>query len=96
MLNIKDLILQHQSIFCFFNKVYLFGSSLDNKKYLNDIDLLLVYEKYSEQLVKERKNITSKLEKIFTLHIDLTILSETELKETNFLERLNSPYKRIL
>lgn len=96
MMNIEKLISQNKGIFYFFNEVYLFGSSLDRDKYSNDIDLLLVYKKYSRQIKNERKIITSSLEKLFHIHIDILILSEQELKQTKFLERLHSPYKRII
>ncbi len=92
---VQNTILQHLNIFHFFNEVYLFGSSLNNSKYANDIDLLLVYKKYSEQIEHEKKTINSKLENLFRTNIDMTILSEQELEQTKFLERLNYPYKRL-
>jgi len=95
MIDIEKLILGHTNIFYFFSEVYLFGSSLNNSQYSNDIDLLLVYKSYSQQIESERKIITSILENLFEKDIDITILSEEELKETKFLERLYSPYKKI-
>jgi predicted nucleotidyltransferase len=97
--NIENIISRHLDVFHFFNEVYLFGSSLDVSKYSNDIDLLLIYKKYSKQIETERKIISSYLEKLFKTNLDITILSELELEleleQTKFLERLNSPHKRI-
>lgn len=84
------------SIFDSFIEVYIFGSTLNvDKKYPNDIDLLLVYQKYSETIQDEKNMISSFLEKLFKLHIDITILSEKELEETKFLKKLGSLYERL-
>lgn len=95
MIDVEKSILGHTNIFHFFDEVYLFGSSLNYSQYSNDIDLLLVYKSYSKQIESERKIITSTLEKLFEKYIDIIILSEEELKETKFLERLHSPYKKL-
>lgn len=96
MTNIEISMLKLQRMFSFFNEVYLFGSSLNSNKYPNDIDLLLIYEEYSHKVLDEKEKISENLENLFKKHIDLTILSKTELYETKFLERLNTPYRRIL
>jgi len=95
MCRIEKVLRKHRSIFHFFEEVYLFGSSLDDSIYSNDIDLLLIYKKYSQQFEVERKTISLYLEKLLKTDIDLTILSERELVQTKFLERLYSPYKRL-
>jgi len=92
---IEDILLEHLEIFYFFDEVYLFGSALDNSKYSNDIDLLLIYRKYTKEIKTEKKVISIYLEKIFNRYIDLTILSKAELEQTCFLEKLGSPYKKI-
>ena len=95
MTHTKNIILQHIDIFNYFKEVYLFGSSLSEKKYANDIDLLVVYENYSKQVHDEKKNIIFYLEKLLQKPIDITVLSKNELKQINFLENLETPYKRI-
>lgn len=88
------LISENKKIFDFFTKVYIFGSSI-NKEHPNDIDLLLVYEDYGEVIQNEKNAILLFLEKLLKLPIDITILSERELTETRFLEKLVSKYKRL-
>ena len=95
MKKIVNLISRHISIFKLFTKVYIFGSSINNNKIPNDIDLLLIYEIYSKGILKEKNNIYLFLEKLSKLHIDITILSEKELEETNFIEKLNFKYVRL-
>jgi len=95
MTDIGNIIFNKKNIFVFFDEVYLFGSSLGNRQHPNDIDLLLVYKKYSTQIQNEKNNIILYLESLLKIPVDITILSEKELKQTNFLERLKTPYKKI-
>ncbi len=83
------------SLFKNFENVYLFGSVLYEDKAPNDIDILLVYSQYSSDLIKNLNNINSILSKMFEITIDLTVLSIEELKETNFLKKLNFNYIRL-
>ncbi len=92
---IVDLILENVGLFDFFTKVYLFGSSIDENRKPNDIDLLLVYGVYSKELLEEKNSIILFLKEILTLPIDVTVLSEEELEETKFLEKLGTKFIKI-
>lgn len=93
MNRIINLLLENINCFEIFSKVYIFGSilKLDN---VNDIDLLLIYKSYSDRVNVEINIISSYLEDLIKIPIDLTVLSENELKETKFLEKLDI-YKRL-
>lgn len=95
MNRVLDILLHNMHIFDLFNKVYLFGSSLNNDNCSNDIDLLLVYKVYSKEINNEKSTICSFLEEQFNLPIDLILLSENELEETVFLEKIKYKYKRL-
>ena len=75
-------------------ELYHFGSSLENK-FFNDIDLLLVYnnsEKNNQrELLMLKRNITDYMYNQYHKNIDITVLSENEEEEKNFLDR----YKRV-
>lgn len=77
-------------------ELYHFGSSLENK-FFNDIDLLLVYnnsEKNNQrELLMLKRNITDYLCNQYHKNIDITVLSENEEEEKNFLEQIH--YSRI-
>lgn len=94
MNKIVSSISENINTFNFFTKVYIFGSSINNE-HPNDIDLLLIYEDYKDVLQNEKNYISLFLEKLLKLPIDITILSEKELKETRFLEKLASRYKKL-
>ncbi|AOO64227.1 nucleotidyltransferase domain-containing protein [Sulfurospirillum halorespirans] len=89
------LISKHIDIFELFTEVYIFGSVVKNNKFPNDIDLLLVYRIYSEEIEGKKNMIEQFLKNLFELEIDITILSEKELEQTKFLEKLDSVYERI-
>ena len=86
--HIIDLLFKNIQIFQFFTRVYVFGSVVKNNITPNDVDLLLVYDKYSNEIQSEKDYICSFLEKIFDFHLDLTVLSEKELFQTKFLEKI--------
>jgi len=96
MNKIVGSISENRNIFDFFIKVYIFGSSINNK-HPNDIDLLLIYEDYKDILLlqNEKNDISLFLEKLLKLPVDITMLSERELEETRFLEKLASVYKKL-
>lgn len=91
---IVPLIKLHIHLFDDFENVYLFGSILD-KKLPNDIDILLIYSKFSDNLICSTNNISNELQKILNFPIDLTVLSLEEVKEVKFLDKIKSKYIRI-
>ncbi|WP_330111682.1 hypothetical protein VSU16_02555 [Cetobacterium somerae] len=93
--NVIDLINQYIEIFNSFDNIYLYGSILDTSKTPNDVDILLIYSKYSNNLINDLDTISFILKKMNNLPIDLTVLSIEEEKDTNFLERLKSKYVKL-
>ena len=85
-----DVLIKNIQLFELFTQVYLFGSIAQNKEFPNDIDLLLVYDKYSNEIQSEKDYIYSFLKKILNLHVDLTILSQEELLETKLLVKIGN------
>lgn len=77
-------------------ELYHFGSSLENK-FFNDIDLLLIYNNSEKNNQKEilmlKRTITDYLYNQYHKSIDITVLSENEENEKNFLEQIN--YSKI-
>lgn len=86
--NITQLIRQHMILFDAFDNVYLFGSILNVNKIPNDIDILLIYSKYSSKITIELSFIRTALEEISGLPVDLTVLSIEEEKDTEFLKKI--------
>ena len=88
-LEVKDMdnfIRKNIVLFNSFKNVYLFGSILNINKVPNDIDILLIYEKFSSDLIDEINIIIgSTLENLSGFFIDLTVL-ECEEKEVKFLK----------
>lgn len=89
-----DALIKNIELFRLFTQVYLFGSVLKNHITPNDIDLLLVYVEYSNEIQSEKDYICSTLEKILNLNVDLVVLSEEELLETKFLDKIGT-YKKL-
>lgn len=90
-----NLVRENIDLFNLFNNVYLFGSILNSKKISHDIDILLIYSVYSEQLIKNVNCIYNTLNKISKLPVDLTVLSIFEEKEFKFLKKQNLNYLKI-
>ena len=79
-----------------FNNVYLFGSILSSvKKNISDIDILLIYDLFTDDIVPSVDNIEGKLKDITGHEIHLTVLNINELNELHFLEKLNEKYLKI-
>ena len=93
-MNISKVLIENKQIFQSFTDVYIFGSVIKNNSIPNDIDLLLVYDKYSTEIQSEKDYIYFFLEKILDLSVDLTTLSQEELLETKFLEKIGN-YERL-
>lgn len=87
---ICEFIKHHNILFEKFSRVYLFGSILDSKKVPNDIDILLIYSNYYNEMINDLIFIRTILEKKCELPVDFTVLSEDEEKETDFLSRISS------
>lgn len=92
---ISEFIRSNITLFNSFDNVYLFGSALDINKFPNDIDLLLIYSKYSDKIKNDLSVIRSVLEKENRLSVDLTVLSGEEEKDTNFINKLNQHYLKL-
>lgn len=93
--SIINKIFHHITLFHSFEKIYLFGSILNRKKIPNDIDLLLIYDVFSSNILVELDEIESIFVDKYGFKFDLIVLSKVELKETNFIERLNSKYLKL-
>lgn len=94
----KSIIIQLEEsvdLFKYFEHVYLFGSVLELNNRYNDVDILLIYRKYSTEIERELKKINNKLEKECEFAIDLTVLDCEEEKEVQFLKRLKTKYLKI-
>lgn len=90
-LNNKDAfayLCQKTSLFQFFDHVYVFGSMINSDAIPNDIDLLLVYSSFSGKIIDEVNSIKESLEQELHIPIDLTVLSQVELKDTHFLKKI--------
>ena len=87
--NIVALIQENATLFDKFDKVYLFGSVLDDNRFSNDIDLLLIYTSYSDTIRQESNRILNSLESLSGVPVELTILSIEEERETQFLNRIS-------
>ena len=93
--SVTSLLREHISLFSSFERIYLFGSVLVSDIANNDIDILLIYIDYSDKLLDALTSISDCLDKKTGKQIDLTVLSEREEKETNFLAKLKGQYLQI-
>ena len=93
-MSINNVLIENKQIFQSFTDVYIFGSVIKNNSIPNDIDLLLIYDKYSTEIQSGKDYIYSFLGKKLDLFVDLTILSYEELLETKFLEKIGN-YERL-
>lgn len=93
--NISHLINRHIKLFNSFKNIYLFGSILNVGKTPNDIDILLIYKEYSNNIINDLNIIYSVFANLSELPIDLTVLSVEEEKDAMFLKRLNSRYLKL-
>lgn len=92
--NIQKLIKKYMMFFEPFERVYLFGSSVD-KTFQDDIDILLLYNVYSNEICNVTPLIRHILQKELQITVDITILSIFEEKEVGFLERLKDRFIRL-
>lgn len=85
---IVELIQNNIALFEQFDRVYLFGSVLDDHKEPDDVDILLIYNQYTTKITEEISRVLSSLENLLGMAIDLTVLSVEEEKDTQFLNRI--------
>lgn len=93
--SVYQIVDQHKLLFHSFSNVYLFGSILSLHKIPNDIDILLVYDELTNEVFNNSEVIHLILCESIGMQVDMTILSQKEFRETNFLRKLNSKYLRI-
>ena len=70
-------------------QIYIFGSVLDSNRIPNDIDILLIYDEYTDDVKHASKHIKNVLESEFDILVDLVLLSTQEEKEVKFLSRIH-------
>ena len=93
---IIEKIMENLFLYNRFDNVYLFGSILSNVKMnIMDIDILLIYDFFSDDILHSVDNIKVTLKDITEYDIDLTVLSTNELDELHFLEKLDNKYLKI-
>lgn len=93
--SILGLIKEHVALFDPFKHVYLFGSVIDPNIAHNDIDILIIYAKYSDKIGSSLQVISDELEKASGMLVDLTVLSIEEERDIAFLEKIKPHYLEI-
>lgn len=86
--NILELIKEQISLFDPFESAYLFGSAINPNLIHHDIDILIIYTKYSQEIEKSLQQVSDKLRETIDFPIDLTALSVQEEQDTAFLEKI--------
>ena len=94
--SILGIIKEHIALFDPFTYVYLFGSVIEPNIAHNDIDILIIYAKYSDEIGNNLQVILDELEKESGMIIDLTALSIEEERDIAFLERIKHHYIKII
>lgn len=87
---LSETITKQEDSFLLFDEIYLFGSVINDSKIPNDIDMLLIYSKSIEEISVYLSEHKTKLEGMIGFSIDLTVLNQNELKETDFLKRIKN------
>lgn len=90
-----EIIKEYILLFNSFDSVYIFGSVLNDSIIPNDIDILLIYKKYSNKISGDLKLISNELEKVSGLVVDLTVLSFEEEADIAFLARIKDKCVQI-
>ncbi len=92
---ISDLIKKFIPLLDSYEHIYLFGSILKPCVQSNDIDILVIYKKYSKKLDNDLRLFSEEIEKASGMMVDLTALSTEEEKEFKFLERIKSNFLKL-
>ena len=92
---VAKFIESHERLFERFVNFYIFGSILDKNRISKDVDILLVYEKYSSKVQDDLTVIQTSLEKELEMFVDFTVLSIEEEKEVSFIDRLKKSYQKL-
>lgn len=90
--NIVTLIQSNITLFEKFDKVYLFGSVVDDNKFPNDVDILLIYGEGSDEIIDDIDSLIISLQNLLDISVDLTVLSAEEEQDTQFLNRISPRY----
>lgn len=90
---VLDFYNLNQDLFKSFKRIYLFGSILSGNSFINDIDLLLVYSSFKNELLVDINLIIEQTNHWFDIPVDITALSVTELYQTAFLSRIKKYYR---
>lgn len=93
--HILKLCEQNNKMFDCFDDIYVFGSILNCECAPNDLDVLLVYSVFQNVIISKLEQIRFLFRDEMGLIVDLVVLSKEELKEVNFLERLNLKYVKV-
>ena len=83
-----EFIEENSDLFINFEHIYLFGSKVKGCSSPHDLDFLLSYSVYKDNIISNSNSITCLLEQEFLLPVDLTILKREELEDTNFLKKI--------
>ena len=86
--DIIEQVIKHMMPFDSFKHVFLFGSALGPNTIYNDIDILIIYEEYSNEFDNDLLLFSNELEKESGMLVDITSLSVEEEKETKFSEKI--------
>ena len=86
--DILELIKEQISLFDPFESAYLFGSAINPNLIHHDIDILIIYTKYSQEIEYSLQQVSDKLGETIDFPIDLTALSVQEEQDTAFLEKI--------
>lgn len=93
--DIVRLIQSNISLFKKFDGVYLFGSVLDENKFPNDVDILLIYSKSINEIVEEIDSLLISLQDFLGISVDLTVLSVEEERDSEFLKRISPRHIKL-
>ena len=83
-----EFIADNNGLFRNFEHIYLFGSIVKGCSCPHDLDFLLTYSMYKDDIISNSNSITCLLEQEFLLPVDLIILKKEELEGTNFLKKI--------